>query len=82
MKDEDTYHMMPLHTFASHALHNFMEWVGIKHFTELEEDLPEFHQTPVLKNLVNPYRIVYCSLFIVLYTNLCTVIHYDKEKDF
>ena len=68
MKDEDSYHIMPLHTFSSIALHNFMDWVGIKHFTGLLENVPEFLQAPRLENLVNPYRIVYCSLFQVLYT--------------
>ena len=62
--------MMPLHTFASIALHNFMDWVGIEHFTGLEEDLPEFIQTPLLKNLVNSYRIQ------VLYTNLYTACYF------
>ena len=80
MKDEDAYHIMPLQAFASHALHNFMDWVGIEHFTGLEEDLPEFIQTPRLKKLVNPYRIVYCSLFRVLYTYLYTVILYGKKR--
>ena len=65
MKDEDAYHIMPLQTFASHALHNFMDWVGIEHFTRLREDLPEF-RTLRLKKLVNSYRIQ------VLYTNLYT----------
>ncbi len=70
MKDEDAYHVMPLHTFASIALHNFMDWVGIEHFTGLAEDLPEFIQTPLLKNLVNSYRIQ------VLYTNLYTACYF------
>ena len=64
MKDEDAYHMMPLHTFASIALHNFMDWVGVEHFTGLVENVPEFLQAPLLKNLVNPYKIVYCTLHI------------------
>ena len=82
MKDEDAYHMMPLQTFASIALHNFMEWVGIEHFTGFVENVPEFHRTPLLANLVNLHRIVYCTQFIVLNTNLYTVIPYGKENDF
>ena len=75
--------MMPLHTFASIALHNFMDWVGVEHFTGFVENVPEFHRAPLLKNLVNPYRIVYCTLHIAssIYTNLYTVIPYGKEKD-
>ena len=64
MKDEDAYHIMPLHTYASIALHNFMDWVGVEHFTGFVENVPEFHRTPLLANLVNPYRIVYCTLHI------------------
>jgi len=75
-KDEDAYHIMPLHTFASIALHNFMDWVGVEHFTGLLENVPEFHRAPLIANLVNPYRIIYCTLFQVLYTNLYTVIPY------
>jgi len=75
MKDEDAYHIMPLHTFASHALHNFMDWVGIEHFTRLREDLPEFHRTPRLTKLVNSYRIqVYIQIYIL------HVIPYGKES--
>ena len=64
MKDEDAYHVMPLHTFALIALHNFMDWVGIEHFTGFVENVPEFHRAPLLKNLVNLYKIVYCTLHI------------------
>ena len=64
MKDEDAYHMMPLHTFASIALHNFMDWVGVEHFTGLVENVPEFHRAPLLKNLVNPYIELYTALYV------------------
>ena len=83
MKDEDAYHVMPLHTYALIALHNFMDWVGVEHFTGFLENVPEFHRAPLLKNLVNPYIELYIALYIfqVLYTNLYTVIPCGKEKD-
>ena len=82
MKDEDAYHMMPLHTFSSIALHNFMDWVGVEHFTGLVENVPEFLQAPLLKNLVNPYIELYTALYIfqVLYTYLYTVIPCGKQR--
>ena len=69
MKDEDAYHIMPLHTFASIALHNFMDWVGVEHFTGLLENVPEFHRALLLTNLVNPYRIVF-ALYFKIYTQI------------
>ena len=55
VKDEDAYHMMPLLSYTTLAVHNFMEWIGVKHFVLLSEDLPEFHAypRPNLDHLVN-----------------------------
>ena len=66
-KDEDAYHIMPLHTFASIALHNFMDWVGVEHFTGLLENVPEFHRAPLIANLVNPYFKFYIQIYILLF---------------
>ena len=55
VEDEDVYHMMPLQTYNTFALHNFIEWIGVKHSTGFVEDLTEFHGYPLsrLNHLVN-----------------------------
>ena len=76
MKDEDAYHMMPLLTFNNIALHNFMDWIGVKHFTGFLENLPEFHLYPLLANLVNSYNIM-CTIrvFQALHKSVLLVIN-------
>ena len=61
--------MMPLHTFATIALHNFMDWIGVKHFTAFWEDLPEFNEVWYPSNLVNIHYSNIPIFFIQIYKN-------------
>ena len=48
-ENEDAYHVMPLLSYSTIAVSNFLEWIGVKHFTALQEDHIEFHEAPLLK---------------------------------
>ena len=58
--NKDAYHMMPLLLYTKFALHNFIEWIGVKHFTEFVEDLAEFHEYPLwrLSHLVSSLHLL------------------------
>ena len=70
--NEDAYHMMPLLSYTKFALHNFIEWTGVKHFTEFIEDLPEFHGYPLwrLPHLVSSLTAQYLHT-IFQYSKIC-----------
>ena len=67
VEDESVYHMMPLQMFTTFALHNFIEWIDVKHFTWLVEDLAEFlYPLQELDHLVNVYYNCTVPMFQVL----------------
>ena len=42
----DTFHMMPLLSHVTAAVHNFMEAIGVKEFTWFRENVKEFTHYP------------------------------------